>query len=153
MLCALIAAYAGVVPVAAIGHSTLAGGRGLAGPEDSAATAAVAAEVRAFYLDLDAQNWAPLLNRFIPAKVTARWAAPTTNVTWTRLAAPDAVAREAAGPCEPRAAVAVVGDWARVRVRRCAAPPDEAWLLRVSGRWKIVHLELATPPVRLVATP
>ena len=116
-------------------------------PPDSAAEAMVLDEMRAFYRDLDARSWTPLLDHFLPAKVTARWTPPTAELAWSGLAAPapDGAA-EMSGRCALRAAVAIVGDWARVRVRRCAAGVDEAWLLRVSGQWKIVHLALASPP-------
>jgi hypothetical protein len=114
-------------------------------PSDSAAVTVIRDEVNAFYRDLDARRWSPLLDHFLPAKVTARWAPPTDDSTWSTLAAPPP-ARESER-CAPRTTVAVVGDWARVRARRCAAGVDELWLLRVSGRWKIVHLALANPIV------
>jgi hypothetical protein len=110
-------------------------------PSDSAAAAAIRDEVNAFYRDLDARRWSPLLDHFLPAKVTARWAPPTDDPTWSDLAAPRPASESER--CASRTAVAIVGDWARVRARRCAAGVDELWLLRVSGRWKIVHLALA----------
>jgi hypothetical protein len=105
--------------------------------------------MRAFYRDLDDRNWTALVTHFLPAKVTARWVPPVASSAWAHLEAPPPApdgGAGASGRCAPRAAVAIVGAWARVRVRRCAAPVDEAWLLRVSGRWKIVHLVLAAPP-------
>ena len=115
-----------------------------------------------------------LVDHFWPAKITARWEPPVGDRAW-RHAAESASAPAASAPrggarsgdCAhsilvsdgPRSVdVRVVGDWARVLVTRCAAPsialdsgasptrrPDELWLLRVSARWKIVHLESAAP--------
>ncbi|HJU88100.1 MAG TPA: hypothetical protein VJ672_01825 [Gemmatimonadaceae bacterium] len=106
--------------------------------DSATAHGAIAAEVEAFYRDFADGRWSAMLDHFLPAKVTARWAPPAQNESWARLTAP-AVHTP---PCTPRLAIAVVGDWARVLTRRCSAI-DEAWLLRVSGRWKIVHLELS----------
>ncbi len=115
-------------------------------PRDSASEAMIVGEMRAFYRDLDRQNWPALLDHFLPAKVTARWAPPTADRTWAELAAPATRAADDSEGCDLRIAVAIVGDWARVRVRRCAVAVDEAWLLHVSGHWKIVHLVLARAP-------
>ena len=123
---------------------------------DSSAESMILEEMRAFYRDLEDRNWAPLLNHFLPSKVTARWVPPRDGTAWAHLEAPspvaDGVARTS-GRCTPRAAVAIVGDWARVRARRCGASVDEAWLLRVSGRWKIVYLDLAPTPQLSTAQP
>lgn len=139
-LVALLAAGGNAAPAA--------GNVSPATPRDSIAQAAILDEMRAFYRDLDDRNWNAMLSHFIPAKVTARWTPPADSSAWARLDVPPPAAEgkaSGAGRCALRASVAIVGDWARVRARRCAAPPDEAWLLRVSGRWKIVHLILAPP--------
>lgn len=119
-------------------------------PSDSAAEVAILAEMRAFYRDLDDRNWTALLDHFLPAKVTARWSPPLADAAWGRLEAPPSTgdgAGVAVGRCAAVATVAVVGDWARLLARRCGAPVDEAWFLRVHGRWKIVHLGRAGMPV------
>jgi hypothetical protein len=113
---------------------------------DSASEAMIVGEMRAFYRDLDRQNWPALLDHFLPAKVTARWVPPITNRMWAELATPAISVADDSQRCELRMSVAIVGDWARVRVRRCALSVDEAWLLHVSGHWKIVHLVLADAP-------
>lgn len=133
---------------------------------------AIVAEVRAFYAAVHARRWPEVLDHFMPAKVTARWAPPVSSPAWTlaepALAAADTSRAGSGGPAcvgaeegvsqAPR--VAVVGAWARVLVADCAAARagdrgdggarparpiegarDELWLLRVSGRWKIVHLD------------
>jgi hypothetical protein len=150
MLCPLFLAYTLVALLTAGDPEPAARRACLTAQRDSVAEAAILDEMRAFYRDLDDRNWNAMLSHFIPAKVAARWAPPADSSAWVRLEAPPLPAAEsaesAAVRCEPRASVAVVGDWARVRARRCAAPADEAWLLRVSGNWKIVHLVLAPPP-------
>jgi len=151
LACTLVALLAASDTAPATGHSSLAT------PRDSIARAAILDEMRAFYRDLDDRNWNAMLSHFIPAKVTARWTPPADSSEWARLDVPPPAAADGpasvAGRCELRASVAIVGDWARVRARRCAAPPDEAWLLRVSGRWKIVHLILAPPGCRFSEPP
>lgn len=136
---------------------------------------AVVAEVRAFYGDVHAKRWADVLDHFLPAKVTARWAPPVMSAVWTspetavvaadptRPASRGARCGGAGSDAERALMVAVVGAWARVVVPRCAGggadgsahrsdatsgARDELWLLRVSGRWKIVHLELGAAGAR-----
>jgi hypothetical protein len=117
-------------------------------PRVDGAEAEIAREMLAFYGDLEGGRWSAMLDHFLPAKVTARWAPPEGSVAWARLSAPAAAGAGAgagagsSGRCAPRLSMAVVGDWARVLARRCGAGVDEAWLLRVSGRWKIVRLVL-----------
>jgi hypothetical protein len=135
---------------------------------------AIAAELRAFYGDVHARRWPDVLDHFLPAKVTARWAPPVTATAWA-LAEPAVAALDPARigsggpPCAgaanggTQARVAVVGTWARVVVAACAGggrqwnarssgtmpgARDEFWLLRVSGRWKIVHLDLGSGGAR-----
>jgi hypothetical protein len=123
---------------------------------DSAARAVIAAELRAFYRDLDARQWTPLMTHFWPAKLGARWEAPAWE--WPSQPAPSRAAGAspavlcASGANQPQdaaqleRAVQTAGRWARVAVHRCAgAAPDEFWLLRMSGQWKIVRLALAHP--------
>jgi hypothetical protein len=112
-------------------------------PRRDTAHEEIATEMRAFYADLDGARWSAMLDHFLPAKVTARWSPPEESMAWTRLLAPPATAGSSGG-CGPRLAVAVVGEWARVLARRCGGAVDEAWMLRVGGRWKIVHLVLGT---------
>jgi hypothetical protein len=126
--------------------------------------AAIVAEVRAFYADVEARRWANVLDHFLPAKVTARWAPPVGTEAWRSLV-PSSPPRDTTrlgsggepgcvgGGAERTLRVAVVGEWARVIADDCAGgvhgptrggrarAGDELWLLRVSGRWKIVHLE------------
>jgi hypothetical protein len=69
---------------------------------------------------------------------------PSTNPAWMALQPPAAEPRampHAHGYCAPRAAIAIVGNWARVRARRCTGELDEAWFYVMSGKWKIIHLD------------
>ena len=114
---------------------------------DSAAAAsivAIGAEMRAYYRDLHDRNWSSIVTHFYPAKVTARFAVPDTKPEWKALAAPAAEPRaesDAREYCAPRVAIAIVGNWARVRARRCTGELDEAWFYVMSGKWRIIHLE------------
>lgn len=112
-------------------------------PGDSAAVAMISEELRAFYRDLHDRNWTSIITHFYPAKVTARFAVPDSDPTWAALAAPPAEPHEtpdAHGYCLPRSTIAIVGNWARVRTRRCTGELDEAWFYAMSGRWKMIHL-------------
>ncbi len=148
MLCSLSAAYtlfalltAGA-PAAVLPHPSHRA------PSDSAAAIMILEELRAAYRDIDDKNWTDLITHFLPAKVAARFAPPTTSSAWSNLAAPAPVPsagaeRAATGEsyaCAPRAALVVIGSWARVLARRCDGPVFEAWFYFMSGHWKIVHL-------------
>lgn len=116
--------------------------------EDTAAVAMISEELRGFYRDLHDRNWTSIITHFYPAKVTARFAVPDTDPVWAALAVPPAEPHEspdAHGYCSPRSAIAIVGNWARVRSRRCTGEVDEAWFYVMSGRWKIIHLASGPP--------
>lgn len=109
-----------------------------------AAVVAIGDEMRAYYRDLHDRDWSAIVTHFYPAKVTARFAVPDTHPDWVALSAPPAEPRgesDARDFCVPRAAIVVVGNWARVRARRCTGEVDEAWFYVMSGKWKIIHLE------------
>jgi len=119
-----------------------------AAPHDSAATALILEELRGYYRDLHDRNWTSIVTHFYPAKVTARFAVPDRDPVWIALDEPSVDAHEASdarGNCLPSATVAVVGQWARVRARRCTGELDEAWFYSMSGRLKIIHLESGAP--------
>jgi hypothetical protein len=113
-------------------------------PVDSAAIVMIGDELRAYYRDLHDRNWSAIVSHFYPAKVTARFAVPDRQPEWMALEAPAAephTVPDAHGYCAPHAAIAVVGNWARVRARRCTGELDEAWFYAMSGKWKIIHLD------------
>jgi hypothetical protein len=115
---------------------------------DSAASAMILDELRAYYRDLHDRNWSSIVTHFYPAKVTARFAVPDHDRSWRALAAPPTErpgSPDSHGYCVPDMAIAVVGQWARVRARRCTGELDEAWLYSMSGRWKIIHLASGAP--------
>ena len=115
---------------------------------DSAASIVILDELRAYYRDLHDRNWTSIVTHFYPAKVTARYAVPDDDRAWIALAAPPIEPHESPdfhGYCVPNTTVAVVGYWARVRVRRCTGELDEAWFYSMSGRWKIIHLISGAP--------
>ena len=115
------------------------------GQDAPKAREAILAELRGFYRDLHAHRTAALLDHFWPSKVTARWEPPTTDPTWSRLAAPRITMAGSApsGPCVEGSLsqIAVVGRWARVLVTPCdGTAPDELWVVEMGGKWKIVRL-------------
>ena len=108
----------------------------------------ISEELRGYYRDLHDRNWQSILTHFYPAKVTARFAVPDSEPAWTALVAPPVKSHatpDARADCVPRWAIAIVGNWARVRARRCTGELDEAWFYVMSGRWKIIHLVSGTP--------
>ena len=114
---------------------------------DSAASIQIHEELRGYYRDLHDRNWTSMVTHFYPAKVTARFAVPDRDSAWIALQVPPLESREAPdahGYCVPRAAIAIVGNWARVRARRCTGEADELWFYSMSGRWRIIHLESGT---------
>ena len=114
----------------------------------TAASVAIADEMRAYYRDLHARDWNAILTHFYPAKVTARFAVPDTRPEWMALEAPTTSSptpTDGRGYCAPRTAIVIVGNWARVRARRCSGELDEAWFYVMSGKWKIIHLESGQP--------
>ncbi len=111
---------------------------------DSIAEDRIREELRGYYRDLRDRNWTSMVTHFYPAKVTARFAVPSADDTWSGLSVPPIPhnsAPAAGGYCEPAAALVIVGQWARVLARRCTGEIDEAWFYSMSGRWKIIHLE------------
>jgi hypothetical protein len=115
---------------------------------DSAASVQIFDELRGYYRDLHDRNWNSIVTHFYPAKVTARFAVPDGDRTWTHLAEPPLEPLETPdvhGYCLPHMTTAIVGHWARVRARRCTGEVDEAWMYSMSGRWKIIHLVSGTP--------
>jgi hypothetical protein len=111
---------------------------------DSAATVQILEELRGYYRDLHDRNWTSMVTHFYPAKVTARFAVPDRDSAWVALQVPPLAPRESPdvhGYCVPGTAIAIVGNWARVRARRCSGEADELWFYSMSGRWKIIHLE------------
>ena len=108
------------------------------------AVVAIGDEIRAYYRDLHDRDWSAIVTHFYPAKVTARFAVPDSAREWSALEAPAAEPRgdwHARDFCAPRVSIVIVGNWARLRARRCTGELDEAWFYVMSGKWKIIHLE------------
>ncbi len=125
--CALFALM-GVTPVAAQ----------LAAPR-----AAIRAQVEGFYRDDRDNRWPDVLDHFWVGKITARWTAPTSDAAWL---AARPIDRDSACVAEHDhvlvLSIALIDDrWARVFVTPCGGgPPDELWMLRVGGEWRIARL-------------
>ena len=103
--------------------------------------AAIRAQVQGFYRDDRDNRWPDVLDHFWVGKITALWTAPTSTQAW--LAARPLERDSACVPGEDHVLfVALIDDrWARVFVTRCGGgPPDELWMLRVGGDWRIARM-------------
>jgi hypothetical protein len=110
--------------------------------------AAIQQTLRAFYFNLEHQDWEALTADILPAKVVAHRSAPEALV----LAAPGLAGSGAcAPPALPMIEEAIIildGDWAEVSVPRCteARRADQFRLIRFERRWRFVSIELAREP-------
>ena len=105
---------------------------------------AIRTELHEFYRDYRANHWPDVLDHFWVGKITARWAAPTSDRRWIDahpLPADSACALELRKEL-PMSIVVIDDRWARVfaAARGCAAPGDELWMLRVGEAWRIAWM-------------
>jgi hypothetical protein len=109
--------------------------------------------LRAFYFNLEHDDWEALTADILPAKVVAHRSAPEALVMAAASAAVEPV--ECTAPARPmidQATIMLDGDWAEVSVPRCTAPrgADEFRLIRFDRRWRFVHIELFQEPLHVV---
>src|SRR5881409_1189556 len=101
-------------------------------------------QVQGFYRDDRDNRWPDVLDHFWVGKITARWTAPTADSAWIDarpISGDSACALEQQGKLA--LSIVVIADrWARVFAagRTCTAPPDELWMLRVGGAWRIARM-------------
>ena len=119
-------------------------GSSLLAAQRSSPDSAIKAELHEFYRDYRANHWPDVLDHFWVGKITARWAAPTSDRRWLDarpLPVDSACALARQG--EPAMSIVVIDDrWARVFAapRSCFDPTDELWMLRVGDAWKIARM-------------
>ncbi|PYP37397.1 MAG: hypothetical protein DMD46_06175 [Gemmatimonadetes bacterium] len=112
--------------------------------QQASAEDAIRTELLEFYRDYRADHWPDVLDHFWVGKITARWTAPTADSAWIDarpISGDSACALEQQGKLA--LSIVVIADrWARVFAagRTCTAPPDELWMLRVGGAWRIARM-------------
>ena len=137
-----------VVLAAALAVSTTATAQQTLVQPDSA-RAGIHSTLRAFYFNLDHQDWEALTADILAAKVVAHRPAPEGL-----LAAPLSQSADPPPACSRTtplvegAAITLEGDWAEVSVPRCAGA-DEFRLIHFEARWRIVYIELFQGPVNV----
>ncbi|HYF40801.1 MAG TPA: hypothetical protein VD930_13985, partial [Gemmatimonadales bacterium] len=114
----------------------------------------ITGRLRSFYYNLHRGDWESVTADILAAKVVAHLAAPEV-ARGASPARPD----PSRSDCPQRDPVSVEhavmdiqGDWAEVKVPRCAPgiAEDRFRLIRFSGRWRFVSIELDQPPVAVM---
>jgi hypothetical protein len=112
--------------------------------EPDSARAQIQTALRAFYFNLDHQDWEALTADILAAKVIASRAVPKSMVA--PAPASDRLPCSSDIPTRvSRAAIAFDGDWAEVSVPRCtvaSAGSDEFRLIHFEERWRFVYIDL-----------
>jgi hypothetical protein len=119
----------------------------------------IRAVLRAFYLNLESQNWDALSAYVLSPKLLERRGAPGDLQTAARDRARGRGSSHTApalitcpsstSPMVDEAAVRLDGDWAEVSVPRCsgaAAGADEFRLLYFEERWRFIYTDLFEAP-------
>ena len=132
--------------------------QGPAIPSDSA-RAQIRAVLRAYYFNLENQNWEALSTYVLSPKLLERRGAPSAFQTVARDRARgrasshgDTAARACASRTSPQvgeAAIRLDGDWAEVSVSRCSGTSsgvDEFRLLYFEERWRFIYTDLFETP-------
>ncbi|HEY7636999.1 MAG TPA: hypothetical protein VH763_15725 [Gemmatimonadales bacterium] len=127
-------------------------------PTDSAGTQ-IRAVLRAFYLNLENQNWDALSAYVLSPKLLERRGAPgdqqmvVRDRTRSRASSPRAAAPRVcpsnASPMVTEAVIHVDGDWADVSVPRCSGVSsgvDEFGMLYFEQRWRFIYTDLFEGP-------
>jgi hypothetical protein len=119
----------------------------------------IRAVLRAFYLNLENQNWDALSGYVLSPKLLERRGAPGDLQMTARNRARDRGSSHAVTapiPCPSstspgveRAAIRLDGDWAEVSVPRCSGASlgvDEFRLLYFEDRWRFIYTDLFEAP-------
>lgn len=113
--------------------------------------AEIAARLRSFYFNLARGDWEALTADVLAAKVVAHRAAPKArpSASLARPAPRPPVCSMSDSVSVEHAVINIQGDWAAVTIPHCAAGRgwDEFRLIRFSGRWRFVSIELFQQPV------
>jgi hypothetical protein len=131
--------------------------------QPDSARAQIHAVLRAFYFNLESQNWGTLSTYVLSPKLLERRGAPgklqtaasdrarrrgSSHATAAPTACPSSTA-----PVVDEAAIRLDGDWAEVSVPRCSGASvgtDEFRMLYFEERWRFIYTDLfeATPSER-----
>ena len=141
-----------------IGVARSAVAQGAATQPDSA-RAEIRAVLRAFYLNLEAQNWVALSAYVLSPKLLERRGAPGDLQMVARDRGRGRGSSHAAAarrPCPSsssaaveEAAIRMDDDWAEVSVPRCSGPSmgvDEFRMLYFEARWRFIYTDLFEAP-------
>jgi hypothetical protein len=129
-------------------------------PPDSA-RAQIRAVLRAFYYNLENQNWEALSTYVLSPKLLERRGAPGDLQMVTRSRARGRASSHAdvasmtcpsrTSPQVDEAAILLDGDWAEVSVSRCSGTSsgvDEFRMLYFEERWRFIYTDLFETPAR-----
>jgi hypothetical protein len=135
--CALLVALIAVTGTATAQQSAI---------QPDSARAQIQSTLRAFYFNLEHQDWEALTADILAAKVVASRTAPVMPTSET-----DPVPCSANAPARvSHAAMQLDGGWAEVSVPRCtvaSAGADEFRLIHFEQRWRIVGIRLFQEPL------
>jgi len=133
-------------------------GQGTAIQPDSA-RAQIRAVLRAFYLNLETQNWGALSAYVLSPKLLERRGAPgdlqmaakdrARSRGSSHPAATPPKCPSSTSPVVDEAVIRLDGDWAEVSVPRCrgaSAGADEFRMLYFEARWRFIYTDLFDPP-------
>jgi hypothetical protein len=139
-----------------VAHSAVAQG---AATQPDSARAEIRAVLRAFYLNLEAQNWVALSAYVLSPKLLERRGAPGDLQMVARDRGRGRGSSHAAAarrPCPSsssaaveEAAIRLDDDWAEVSVLRCSGPSmgvDEFRMLYFEARWRFIYTDLFEAP-------
>ena len=142
--------------VAALTHP-LAAQQPAAAPDS--ARAEIRAVLRAFYLNLESQNWDALAAYVLSPKLLERRGAPgdlqavardrTRSRAWSHPAAKPMACPSNASSIADAADIRLDGDWADVSAPRCSGATsgvDALGLLHFEGRWRFIYTDLFQGP-------
>lgn len=142
-----------VVGFLLIGASTLSAQQETPAPDST--TQELRAVLRAFYHNLETQNWDALASYVLSPKLMERRGVPvdsavvirdrTRSRTLEHAAAPPSHCPAPTSPMLDQAAIRIDGDWADVSVPRCngtLAGVDEFRLMYFERRWRFIYTDL-----------
>lgn len=133
--------------------------------QPDSARAQIRAVLRAFYFNLESQNWEALAAYVLSPKLLERRGAPgdlqmaVRDRTRTRAASHAPLRRmtctASSSPAVDQAVIQLDGDWAEVSVPRCigtSAGADEFRLLSFEERWRFIYTDRFEPPTSVSST-
>jgi hypothetical protein len=126
--------------------------------QPDSAPAQIRAVLRAFYLNLESQNWGALSAYVLSPKLLERRGAPGVQTAArdrargrgsSHTAAAPMTCPSSTSPMVDEAAIRLDGDWAEVSVPRCSGASvgaDEFRMLYFEERWRFIYTDLFEAP-------